>query len=140
MIDLSPTLLQAKGLSPQDVLTAVQQQNVILPSGTAKIGEFEYDVRVNSSLRTVPELNDIPLKVVGNSTIYLRDVANVRDGFSPQTNIARQDGNRGVLLSILKAGSASTLDSHIGDHPKFAARDHQHHDTGRTGACGRNSR
>ena len=60
MIDLSPTLLQAKGLSPQDVLTAVQQQNVILPSGTAKIGEFEYDVRVNSSLRTVPELNDIP--------------------------------------------------------------------------------
>jgi CzcA family heavy metal efflux pump len=110
MIDLSPTLLQAKGLSPQDVLNAVQQQNVILPSGTAKIGEFEYDVRVNSSLRTVPELNDIPIKVVGNSTIYLRDVANVRDGFSPQTNIARQDGNRGVLVSILKAGNASTLD------------------------------
>src|ERR1700675_348827 len=110
MIDLSPTLLQAKGLSPQDVLTAVQQQNVILPSGTAKIGEFEYDVRVNSSLRTVPELNDIPIRVVGNSTIYLRDVANVRDGFAPQTNIARQDGNRGVLLSILKAGNASTLD------------------------------
>ena len=110
MIDLSPTLLQAKGLSPQDVLNAVQQQNVILPSGTAKIGEFEYDVRVNSSLRTVPELNDIPIKVVGNSTIYLRDVANVRDGFAPQTNIARQDGNRGVLLSILKAGNASTLD------------------------------
>jgi CzcA family heavy metal efflux pump len=110
MIDLSPTLLQAKGLSPQDVLQAVQQQNVILPSGTAKIGEFEYDVRVNSSLRTVPELNDIPIRVVGNSTIYLRDVANVRDGFAPQTNIARQDGNRGVLVSILKAGNASTLD------------------------------
>ena len=110
MIDLNPNLLQAKGLSPQDVLLAVQQQNVILPSGTAKIGEFEYDVRVNSSLRTVPELNTIPIKVVGNSTIYLRDVANVRDGFAPQTNIARQDGNRGVLLSILKAGNASTLD------------------------------
>src|SRR6202521_2695927 len=110
MIDLSPTLLQAKGLSPQDVLNAVQQQNVILPSGTAKIGEFEYDVRVNSSLRTVPELNDIPIRVVGNSTIYLRHVANVRDGFAPQTNIARQDGNRGVLVSILKAGNASTLD------------------------------
>jgi CzcA family heavy metal efflux pump len=110
MIDLNPNLLQAKGLSPQDVLLAVQQQNVILPSGTAKIGEFEYDVRVNSSLRTVPELNIIPIKVVGNSTIYLRDVANVRDGFAPQTNIARQDGNRGVLLSILKAGNASTLD------------------------------
>jgi CzcA family heavy metal efflux pump len=110
MIDLNPNLLQAKALSPQDVLNAVQQQNVILPSGTAKIGEFEYDVRVNSSLRTVPEFNDIPLRVVGNSTIYLRDVANVRDGFAPQTNIARQDGNRGVLLSILKAGNASTLD------------------------------
>jgi CzcA family heavy metal efflux pump len=110
MIDLNPNLLQAKGLSPQDVLLAVQQQNVILPSGTAKIGEFEYDVRVNSSLRTVPEFNGIPVRVVGNSTIYLRDVANVRDGFAPQTNIARQDGNRGVLLSILKAGNASTLD------------------------------
>jgi multidrug efflux pump subunit AcrB len=110
MVDLNPNLMQAKGLSPQDVLTAIQQGNVILPSGTAKIGEFEYDVRLNSSLRTVPELNDIPVKIVGNSTIYLRDVANVRDGFAPQTNIARQDGNRGVLLSILKAGSASTLD------------------------------
>jgi CzcA family heavy metal efflux pump len=110
MIDLNPNLLQAKGLSPQDVLLAVQQQNVILPSGTAKIGEFEYDVRVNSSLRTVPEFNDLPIRVIGNSTIYLRDVANVRDGFAPQTNIARQDGNRGVLLSILKAGNASTLD------------------------------
>ena len=110
MIDLNPNLLQAKGLSPQDVLNAVLQQNVILPSGTAKIGEFEYDVRVNSAPHTVPELNDLPIKVVGNSTIYLRDVANVRDGFAPQTNIARQDGNRGVLLSILKAGNASTLD------------------------------
>jgi CzcA family heavy metal efflux pump len=110
MIDLNPNLLQAKGLSPQDVLNAVLQQNVILPSGTAKIGEFEYDVRVNSAPHTVPELNDLPLKVVGNSTIYLRDVANVRDGFAPQTNVVRQDGNRGVLLSILKAGNASTLD------------------------------
>jgi CzcA family heavy metal efflux pump len=110
MIDLNPSLLQSKGLSPQDVLLAVQQQNVILPSGTAKMGEFEYDVRLNSSVKTVPELNNLPIKEVGNSTIYLRDVANVRDGFAPQTNIARQDGNRGVLLSILKAGNASTLD------------------------------
>jgi CzcA family heavy metal efflux pump len=110
MIDLNPNLLQAKGLSPQDVLSAVQQQNIVLPSGTAKIGEFEYDVRMNTSVLTVPELNDLPVKVVGNSTIYLRDVANIRDGFAPQTNIARQDGNRGVLLSILKAGNASTLD------------------------------
>src|ERR1017187_8501912 len=110
MIDFNPSLLQSKALSPQDVLFAVQRQNVVLPSGTAKIGEFEYDVRMNSSMRTVPELNNIPIKVVGASTIYLQDVANVRDGFAPQTNIARQDGNRCVLLSILKAGNASTLD------------------------------
>ncbi len=110
MIDLNPNLLEAKGLSPQDVLQAVQQQNLVLPSGTAKIGQFEYDIRMNTSVLTVPDLNDLPIKVVGNSTIYLRDVANIRDGFAPQTNIARQDGNRGVLLSILKAGNASTLD------------------------------
>jgi CzcA family heavy metal efflux pump len=110
MIDLNPNLMQAKGLSPQDVLQAVQLQNLVLPSGTAKIGQFEYDVRMNTSVLTVPELNELPVKIVGNSTIYLRDVANIRDGFAPQTNIARQDGNRGVLLSILKAGNASTLD------------------------------
>jgi multidrug efflux pump subunit AcrB len=110
MMDLNPGLIQSKGLSPQDVLNAVQVQNVILPSGTAKIGPFEYDVRMNSSPRTVPELNDLPIKVVGNSTIYLRDVANVRDGFAPQTNIVRQDGRRGALVTILKAGNASTLD------------------------------
>jgi multidrug efflux pump subunit AcrB len=110
MIDLNQGLMQSKGLAPQDVLTAVQQQNLILPSGTAKMGPFEYDVRLNSSTRTVPELNDLPVKVVGNSTIYLRDVANVRDAFAPQTNIVRQDGRRGALVSVLKAGNASTLD------------------------------
>jgi multidrug efflux pump subunit AcrB len=110
MIDLNPGLVQSKGLSPQDVLNAVQQQNLILPSGTAKIGSFEYDVRLNTSPRTVPELNDLPVKVVGNSTIYLRDVANVRDAFAPQTNIVRQDGRRGALVSVLKAGNASTID------------------------------
>jgi multidrug efflux pump subunit AcrB len=110
MVDLNQNLVQSKGLSPQDVLNAVQQQNLILPSGTAKIGPFEYDVRLNASTRTVPELNELPVKVVGNSTIYLRDVANVRDGFAPQTNIVRQDGHRGVLVSVLKAGNASTLD------------------------------
>jgi CzcA family heavy metal efflux pump len=109
MIDLNQDLLQAKGLSPQDVLDAVTSQNLVLPGGTAKIDEFEYDVRVNSSPRTVAELNDLPLKQVGNSIVYLRDVANIRDGFSPQTNIVRQDGRRGVLLSILKAGTASTI-------------------------------
>ncbi|MGD1080129.1 MAG: efflux RND transporter permease subunit [Candidatus Sulfotelmatobacter sp.] len=109
MIDLNPNLLQAKGLSPQDVLDAVTNQNLVLPGGTAKIDGFEYDVRVNSSPRTVAELNDLPVKQVGNSTVYLRDVANVRNGFAPQTNIVRQDGRRGVLMSILKAGNASTI-------------------------------
>src|ERR1700691_1115849 len=92
MIDLNPTLLQSKGLSPQDVLNALTDQNLVLPGGTAKIGEFEDDVRVNSSPRTVTELNDLPIKQVGRSTVYLRDVANIRDGFALQTNIVRQDG------------------------------------------------
>jgi multidrug efflux pump subunit AcrB len=109
MVDLNEGLIQSKGLAPQDVLTTVQQQNLIAPSGTAKIGPFEYDVRANFSPKTVPELNDLPVKVIGNSTIYLRDVANIRDGFSPQTNIVRQDGHRGALVSILKAGNASTI-------------------------------
>ncbi|PYO12377.1 MAG: RND transporter, partial [Candidatus Rokuibacteriota bacterium] len=110
MVDLDPRLLQSKGLSPADVVTALGQQNIVLPSGTAKIGQFEYDVALNASPRTVAELNDLPVKVVGNSTIYLRDVAYVRDGFAPQTNVVRRDGNRGTLLTILKTGSASTLD------------------------------
>jgi CzcA family heavy metal efflux pump len=109
MIDLNESLIQSKGLAPQDVLSSVQQQNLIAPSGTAKIGAFEYDVRANFSPKTVPELSDLPVKVVGNSTIYLRDVANIRDGFAPQTNIVRQDGHRGALVSILKAGNASTI-------------------------------
>jgi CzcA family heavy metal efflux pump len=109
MIDLNQNLLQSKGLSPQDVLNALTDQNLVLPGGTAKIDEFEYDVRMNSSPRTVAELNELPIKQVGNSTVYLRDVANVRDGFAPQTNIVRQDGHRGVLLSIMKAGTASTI-------------------------------
>src|ERR1700684_274479 len=108
--DLNPCLMQSKGLSPPDVLNAVQLQNLILPSGTAKMGPFEYDVRLNASMKTVPALNDLPVKVVANSTIYLRDVANVRDAFAPQTNIVRQDGHRGALVSILKAGNASTID------------------------------
>jgi len=109
MIDLNQNLLQSKGLSPQDVLNALTDQNLVLPGGTAKIDEFEYDVRMNSSPRTVAELNQLPIKQVGNSTVYLRDVANIRDGFAPQTNIVRQDGHRGVLLSIMKAGTASTI-------------------------------
>jgi multidrug efflux pump subunit AcrB len=110
MIDLNPALLQSKGLSATDVVNAVNLQNLVLPSGTTKIGQFEYDVTLNGAPRTVEELNNLPIKVVGNSTIYLRDVAHVRNGFAPQTNIVRHDGLRGVLVSVLKAGSASTLD------------------------------
>src|SRR5258705_10196683 len=110
MVDLDPRLLQSKGLAPIDIVNTLGQQNIVLPSGTAKIGQFEYDVAMNASPRTVAELNDLPVKVVGNSTIYLRDVANVRDGFAPQTNIVRRDGSRGTLVTILKTGTASTLD------------------------------
>ncbi len=110
MIDLNPAQLQAKGLSPYEVVTAVANQNLILPSGTAKIGQFEYDVDMNYSPKSVAEISQFPVKVVNDSTIYVRDVANVRHGFAPQTNIIRRDGQRGVLVSVLKAGSASTLD------------------------------
>ena len=110
MIDLNPGRLQSKGLSPQDVLNSVGNQNLVLPSGTAKIDQFEYDVRMNSSPRTVAELNGLPIKQDGLSTVYLHDVGNVRDGFAPQTNIVRADGRRGVLISIMKAGNASTID------------------------------
>ena len=96
--------------SPADIVTALGVQNVVVPGGTAKIGEFEYDVTMNAAPRTVADLNALPVKVVNNSPIYLRDVAWVSDGFSPQTNIVRRDGVRGVLITILKNGAASTLD------------------------------
>ncbi len=110
MIDLNPALLQAKGLSPQDVVSAVSLQNLILPAGTSKIGQFEYDVDMNGSPSTMNELADLPLRAVNGTTIYVRDVGSVRHGFAPQTNIVRQDGLRGSLLTVYKAGSASTLD------------------------------
>jgi multidrug efflux pump subunit AcrB len=110
MINLVPQLMQAKGVSPTDVLNAVTNQDIVLPTGTAKIGEFEYDTALNGSPRTVQELNDLPIKQVVGATIYLKDVATVSDAFAPQTNVVRQDGRRGVLLSVLKAGSASTID------------------------------
>src|SRR5437773_7287516 len=110
MIDLNPALLQTKSMSALDVVNAVNLQNLVLHSGTTKIGEFEYDVDLNGAPRTVQELNDLPVKQVGNSTIYLRDVAHVREGFAPQTNVVRHDGLRGVLITVIKAGSASTLD------------------------------
>jgi multidrug efflux pump subunit AcrB len=110
MIDLQVPELQAKGLSPADVVTAVGNQNLILPGGTSKIGQFEYDVDLNGSPKTVEELNDLPVRAMGQTTIYVRDVAHVRDGFSPQTNIVRRDGQRGSLLTVMKVGSVSTLD------------------------------
>jgi multidrug efflux pump subunit AcrB len=109
MINMDHNRMQARNISPTDVLAAVNAQNLILPSGTVKLGKSELDARTNTSPRTVPELNNLPIKQVGNTTIYLRDVATVSDGFALQTNIVRQDGRRGVLMSILKAGNASTL-------------------------------
>ena len=92
------------------MVNAINTQNLILPTGTSKIGQFEYDIGLNASPETVQELNDLPVKAVGNSTIYVHDVAHVRDGFSPQTNIVRRNGQRSALLSILKVGNTSTLD------------------------------
>jgi multidrug efflux pump subunit AcrB len=109
-INMDQAEMQAKGIAPGDLLNAVAQQNVVMPSGTIKIGQDEYDVRTNGTPRTVEDLSNIPLKQVSGTTIYLHDVASVSDGFAVQTNIVRQDGHRGVLISILKSGNASTLD------------------------------
>jgi multidrug efflux pump subunit AcrB len=109
-VDLNPSALQSKGLSALDVVNAISLQNLILPTGTAKIGSKEYDVDVpNAAPQTMDELNRIPIKTVGDTTIYVKDVAWVRDGFPPQTNIVRVNGQRSVLLTIQKAGDASTL-------------------------------
>ncbi len=109
-VDLDTAALQAKGLSPNDVVNAINAQNLILPAGTAKMGQFEYEVDMNGSPKNVDKLNDLPIKTVGTSTIYIRDVAHVRDGFPPQTNIVRVNGQRASLLTILKSGNSSTLD------------------------------
>jgi multidrug efflux pump subunit AcrB len=109
-VDLNTQELQAKGLSPSDVVNALGDQNLILPSGTSKIGTYEYDVETNASPLTTAELNDLPIKTSGDSVIYIRDVAHVRDGFPPQTNIVRVDGQRAALLTVLKTGKSSTLD------------------------------
>jgi multidrug efflux pump subunit AcrB len=109
-VDLNPTALQSKGLSALDVVNAITLQNLILPTGTAKIGGKEYNVDIpNAAPQSIDELNRIPIKTVGDTTIYMKDVAWVRDGFPPQTNIVRVNGQRSVLLTIQKAGDASTL-------------------------------
>src|SRR6202171_1046015 len=109
-VDINPTALQAKGLSAVDIVNAVSAQNLILPTGTAKLGTLEYNVEMNGSPQSVAELNDLPVKTVNGATIYMKDVAHVRDGFSPQTNIVLSNGQRGVLMSIYKTGTASTID------------------------------
>jgi multidrug efflux pump subunit AcrB len=109
-VDLNIPALQAKGLSASDVVNAVSAQNLIVPAGTAKMGPFEYQVDLNSSPLKVEELNDLPIKTVNGSPIYIRDVAHVRDGYPPQTNIVLVDGSRAVLQTILKKGNASATE------------------------------
>jgi multidrug efflux pump subunit AcrB len=108
-VDIDSTALQARGLSPVDIVNAVNAQNLILPTGTAKMGALEYNVELNGSPRVIAELNDLPVKTVNGSTVYMRDVAHIRDGFAPQTNVVLANGQRGVLMSVYKTGSASTL-------------------------------
>ena len=108
-VDIDPQALYAKGLSPGDVSRAINAQNVILPSGTAKMGDREYYVRINSSTDSVRQLNDLPVKQVNGATIYVSDVAQVREGSGIQTNIVRQNGKRGTYISMLKNGAVSTL-------------------------------
>ena len=108
-VDLDLPKLQSYGLQPNDIVNAVNAQNLVLPTGTVKMGSLEYNVEMNGTPQTIAELNDLPVKTVNGSTLYMRDVAHIRDGFSPQTNIVRADGNRGALMSIYKNGNASTL-------------------------------
>jgi len=108
-VDIDPTTLQAKGLSPADIVNAVNVQNLILPTGTTKMGAMEYNVEMNASPTTIQALNNLPVKTVNGSTIYMRDVAHIRDGFAPQTNVVLQNGRRGVLMSVYKTGNNSTL-------------------------------
>ena len=109
-VDLNTQALQANGLAPGDIVAAINAQNLTLPSGTTKIGGTEFTVNLNGSPSSIDELNRIPVKTINGATRYLGDIAHVRDGFTPQTNIARTNGQRGVLISVLKNGGASTLD------------------------------
>src|SRR5580693_3040471 len=109
-VDINSAALQSKGLSPEDIVNAINAQNLILPTGTVKLGSLEYLVEMNGSPLTVEGLNDLPVKTVNGATIYMKDVAHIRDGFTPQTNVVRVNGQRGVLMSTYKTGGASTLD------------------------------
>src|SRR5262245_46523839 len=109
MVDLNLDELYAKQLSPIDVSNALSLQNLILPAGTAKFATAEYPVRLNSSPQVIADFNNLPIKTVNGATIYMKDVATVHDGFVPQQNIVRSNGSRGVLLTVTRNGSASTL-------------------------------
>ncbi len=110
MVDLDPAKLLAKGLTPSDVVNAVNAQNLTLPSGTAKIGDTQYTVRTNATPSTIDDLNSIPIKVTNGATVFVKDIGQVRDGSAVQQNIVRADGRRSVLLSVIKNGNASTVD------------------------------
>ena len=110
MVDLDPAALYAKNLSPTDVVNALTAQNLILAAGDAKVGNIDYTVRTNASPQVLTQLNDIPVRQVNGATVYMRDVAQVHEGFAPQQSIVRVDGRRAALMTILKAGNASTLD------------------------------
>jgi multidrug efflux pump subunit AcrB len=109
MVDIDPLKLQARGLTPSDVVNAVNAQNLTLPSGLAKIGDTQYTVRTNAMPASITDLNDIPIKYVNGQTVFLKDVGQVHDGWAVQQNVVRNDGRRSVLLSVLKNGNASTV-------------------------------
>jgi multidrug efflux pump subunit AcrB len=108
-VDIDPDYLLLRGLTPLDIVNAVNTQSLTLPSGTAKIGNTQYTVKTNATPTTIDDLNMIPVKFVNGATIFLKDVAQVRDGSLVQQNIVREDGHRSVLLSVIKNGNASTL-------------------------------
>jgi multidrug efflux pump subunit AcrB len=118
-VDLDPRLLRARGLAASDVVNAISQQNLILPAGTEKIDTREYFIKLNASPLKIEELNDLPIKSIDGGVLYVRDVAHVRDGYPPQTNIARVDGKRAVVMNVLKTGNASTLDIISGINSKL---------------------
>jgi multidrug efflux pump subunit AcrB len=109
-VDLDPQALRANGLSPNDVVNAIGQQNLILPAGTEKIGPLEYYIKLNASPTQIEDLNNMPVRAQNGTVTYVHDLAHVRDGYSPQTNMVRVDGRRSVLMSVLKTGKASTID------------------------------
>src|SRR5216683_3229335 len=109
MVDIDPTKLQAKGLTPTDIVNAVNAQNLTLPSGQAKIGDTQYTVLTNAMPKTIDDLNNIPIKFANQATVFLKDVGQVHDGWAVQQNIVRENGRRSVLLSVIKNGNASTL-------------------------------